>query len=60
MSLTSLSLTQIREVTAEVLQHLNSSAKVPVARGDLFALVATDLLDRSQYLFASFHGDTNG
>jgi len=51
---------QVREVTAEVAKHLNSSVKVPLARGDLLALLATDKLDQTQYLLASFHGDTNG
>lgn len=52
----------VKEVTGEVLKFLNtsSSAKAPVARGDLLVLLATDRLDRSQYIFASFHGDTNG
>lgn len=42
------------------MKFLNTSTKVPVARGDLLVLLATDQLDNSQNIFASFHGDTNG
>jgi hypothetical protein len=57
----------VREVTDDVLKEfdemkntMNVSITVPIAKGDLLALTATDTLDGMKYLFASFHGDTNG
>ena len=48
------------EITTEVLRELDTSKEVPIANGDLIALTATDFTDGVKYIFASFHGDTNG
>jgi hypothetical protein len=34
--------------------------KNPVVKGDLIVITAIDKRDKSHYLLASFHGDTNG
>ena len=55
--------TAVREVTAEVLAELKTlSGKkpAPVMNGDLIALSVTDVVTKTKYLLASFHGDTNG
>ena len=53
------------EVTDSILETLKAAAakagtSVPVATGDLFAITATHKFTSTQYLFVSFHGDTNG
>jgi hypothetical protein len=54
----------INEVTEEVLKELpvdsNGRINAPIMNGDLLALTAVDPDDHTQYLLASFHGDTNG
>lgn len=53
----------VKEVTSEVLEELKSTkttTAAPVANGDLLVLTAVDITDKTKYLFASFHGDTNG
>jgi hypothetical protein len=50
----------VSEVTAEVLQELDSSKQVPIANGDLLAVTCIGAEDGTKYLLASFHGDTNG
>ncbi len=54
----------ILEVTDEVLSELQDSVlqgkKSPVMAGDLVGYLATDVKTLTKYLFASFHGDTNG
>jgi hypothetical protein len=55
----------INEVTADVLKELpvdptTGKINAPIMNGDLLALTAVDPDDHSQYIFASFHGDTNG
>eukprot|EP01031_Cornospumella_fuschlensis_P038453 gene38453-46735_t len=54
----------VKEVTKEVIALLpsgnGSHSKVPLAKGDLLVLLAEDTLDKTSYIFASFHGDTNG
>ena len=55
--------TLVKEVTAEVLAELkvvSGSKPAPVMNGDLIALSATDIVTKTKYLLASFHGDTNG
>lgn len=49
----------VKEVTSEVLAELASS-NAPIMKGDLLALLATDRVDNTKYIFGSFHGDTNG
>jgi hypothetical protein len=56
---------EIKEVTPQVLTILNEmykekNSKNPVVNGDLLVLTAIDRRDNNRYLFASFHGDTNG
>jgi beta-xylosidase len=56
---------EIKEVTEGVLKILDSQyaekgGKNPVVNGDLLAITAIDKRDNVKYLFASFHGDTNG
>lgn len=55
---------EVKEVTKEVIALLPASngtkSKVPLAKGDLLVLLAEDKLDKTSYIFASFHGDTNG
>lgn len=51
------------ELTSEALAELAalpSKKPAPVAIGDLLVLSATDGMDGTKYLLASFHGDTNG
>jgi hypothetical protein len=53
--------TGVVEVTKSVMNSFsNSSKKVPVENGDLLVVLATDVVSNSKYIFASFHGDTNG
>ena len=55
--------TAIKELTSAVLAELkaNSGAKpAPVMNGDIIALSVTDIITKTKYLLASFHGDTNG
>lgn len=59
------SFVDINEVTAEVLKELpvdpkTGKSNAPIMNGDLLALTAVDPDDHTQYLLASFHGDTNG
>ena len=42
-----------------VLHHFDG-VESPVVAGDLFVMSATDKEDGDKFLFASFHGDTNG
>lgn len=46
--------------TKEVMSEFSADTQVPVVAGDLFVLSAVDRRDGQKYLFASFHGDTNG
>jgi len=51
------------EVTPAVLDEFKAmdlKTPAPVMNGDLLALTATDAKSGSKFLFASFHGDTNG
>jgi len=50
----------IMDVTESVLQEIPKGVKVPVAAGDLVVYTAERLVDKGKYVFASFHGDTNG
>jgi hypothetical protein len=61
----------IKEVTKEVMTILDEmyasssrgegkKKKNPVVKGDLIVITAVDKRDKSHYLLASFHGDTNG
>ncbi len=54
----------ILEVTDEILAELQGSVlqgkKSPVMAGDIVGYLATDVKTLTKYLFASFHGDTNG
>jgi hypothetical protein len=54
----------VKEVTEEVLKEFDvaksKNVSVPIAKGDLLTLTATDAADGTKYLLASFHGDTNG
>ena len=50
---------QFQDETAEVLHHFDGMES-PVVAGDLFVMSATDKEDGDKFLFASFHGDTNG
>lgn len=56
--------TDVKEVTKEVTEVLaknsNTSSKPPVADGDLLVLLGYDTELKSKFIFASFHGDTNG
>jgi len=49
----------VQEVTEKALAKLDQSTPVPVADGDLFAVSVKDR-QGTDYLLASFHGDTNG
>lgn len=60
---------EVVEVTKEVTdilqlqvnaEHGNIPSKLPTVAGDLIVLVAMDADDKTKYIFASFHGDTNG
>lgn len=53
------------DVTSDVMSSLlpkkhRQLKSVPVAEGDLLVLSAYDTRTKAKYLFASFHGDTNG
>jgi len=48
-----------KEVTALVESSFEEGIKVPIAKGDILVITATDK-DGVQYVVASFHGDTNG
>ena len=47
------------EITHLVEGSFEEGAKVPIAKGDILAITATDL-DGIPFVIASFHGDTNG
>eukprot|EP01061_Rhynchopus_euleeides_P018229 TRINITY_DN30146_c0_g2_i4.p1 TRINITY_DN30146_c0_g2~~TRINITY_DN30146_c0_g2_i4.p1 ORF type:complete len:1794 (+),score=828.70 TRINITY_DN30146_c0_g2_i4:104-5485(+) len=47
-----------KEVTPDVLSLMKGDA--PLVDGDLFALTAQSRVSGERYLFASFHGDTDG
>jgi len=47
------------EITAIVENSFEGDAEVPIARGDILAITATDR-DGIPFVIASFHGDTNG
>lgn len=47
------------EITSLVEGSFEEGAKVPVAKGDILAITATDK-DGISFVVASFHGDTNG
>lgn len=54
---------EVTEVTQDVLRYYreqHAGALLPVVDGDLLVLAATDAQDGAKYIFASFHGDTNG
>jgi hypothetical protein len=48
-----------REVTSDVLR-LMGERSASLSKGDFCAFVATDASDGKNYVFASFHGDTDG
>lgn len=48
----------VKEYTNEVMKTFEGK-KVPIANGDLLVMTAEDSM-RHKYIFASFHGDTNG
>jgi hypothetical protein len=48
-----------KEITSSVEKSFPPGVDVPVAKGDILAIVASDL-DGIPYVVASFHGDTNG
>jgi hypothetical protein len=49
------------EVTSEVIKILKSRSKdAPVMDGDLLVLSVMNIQSKTNYLLASFHGDTNG
>ena len=51
----------IVEVTSDVTAILNeNNADAPVSKGDIFVITATSVANNADYVFASFHGDTNG
>jgi hypothetical protein len=50
----------VTEVTQDIIAGFPPGTKVPIADGDLLAILATDSTDDTKYLFCSFHGDTNG
>jgi hypothetical protein len=55
----------VLEVTGDVNsilleQSAKTKTKVPVVAGDLIVLLAVDAADKTKYILASFHGDTNG
>ncbi len=55
--------TDVADVTASVMKLLHAasaSIPAPVSVGDLIVLSATQKITGRKYLFASFHGDTNG
>ena len=47
------------EITSIVESSFEEGVKVPIAKGDILAITATDR-DKTEYVIASFHGDTNG
>lgn len=49
-----------KDETEEVLSMFPEGEQVPIETGDLFVMSAIDSTDGTKYLFASFHGDTNG
>lgn len=54
----------VQEVTEPILRILRNvtekNFKNPIVPGDLIAVTAIGRDDKARYLFASFHGDTNG
>ena len=48
-----------REITSIVENSFTPGVEVPVAKGDILAIVTSDL-DGIPFVVASFHGDTNG
>lgn len=55
--------TQVKELTADILAELKTASgtkPAPVMNGDIIALSVTDIVTKTKYLLASFHGDTNG
>ena len=57
--------TNVKEVTPEVIAGYQApagatSTSLPVSSGDLFVLTCDRATDGKRFLFASFHGDTNG
>ena len=53
----------IKDITSDVVSFYNSKhsdSSLPVAEGDLYVIEARQKSDNTMYLFASFHGDTNG
>ena len=50
----------VEEVTSFILNEIDKSIPVPIANGDLNAIKAVNIEDNMKYIFASFHGDTNG
>lgn len=57
--------TEIQEVTDQVYDILKNNSnkegkKLPVVNGDLVVLTALNIADKTRYVLASFHGDTNG
>jgi hypothetical protein len=51
---------EVTDVTSRILKKADHSHPVPVMDGDLLVLTAIDAVDGARYIFASFHGDTNG
>ena len=56
---------QVKEVTADILTAMKQTAaakgeKIPISKGDLFAMTAVHKTSKEKYFLCSFHGDTNG
>lgn len=52
--------TEVTDVTSRLLKKVDSDHPIPLTDGDLLVLTAIDSEDGARYIFASFHGDTNG
>lgn len=52
--------TDVNDVTSKLLKMADHSHSVPLMDGDLLVLTGIDAEDGARYIFASFHGDTNG
>jgi hypothetical protein len=50
------------EITGDVIKEHEkvTGSKLPLEKGDLFVISCVRVSDHSKFLFASFHGDTNG
>lgn len=52
--------TEVTDKVADCYSEMHDGAKIPVVNGDLVVITAISVKDDTKYLFASFHGDTNG